>query len=138
MQNIDAFEDVNKQRTSGLLLTFMGASAMAGCVFLADYKFPLQVVMENVTLLGGISVTLLLLAIFSYSCGNGAFDAEVASCFKRSGVIYFLISLILALTQFFLFYFGMKSVTHMPNYVALVIYALVAIYTIIKIIKVTK
>lgn len=111
---------------------------MSGCVFLADYTFPAREVMENVAIFGGISTILMLLSIFSYGCGRGAFDSDVGFHLKRSGVFYFLIALTLALTQFFLFYFGMKVVTHIPNYVALGVYALVSIFSLIKIIKATK
>lgn len=111
---------------------------MTGCVFLADYAFPAREVVENVAIFGGISTILLLLSIFSYSCGRSSFGSDIGVHLKRSGVFYFLIALTLALAQFFLFYFGMKVVTHIPNYVALAVYALVSVFSLIKIIKATK
>ena len=138
MKSVDVFEDIDSLRSKGVVFCAIGSVMAFGVVFGSTFLYQAGEISKNVAFFAGFSVLLFLLSIASFQLARTSIRDELESIYKISAAMYFLTALGHSLSEFFIFFFGVKEFSAIPNWSALGFYMVISVWTLIKILKATK
>ncbi|ELP5899813.1 hypothetical protein QTV49_001714 [Vibrio vulnificus] len=138
MKSVDVFEDIDSLRSHGIFFIFVGSVMAFGVVFGSTFLYQAEEISKNIAFFAGFSVLLTLLSIVSFQLARSSIRDELESIYKIAAVMYFLTALGYSLSEFFIFFFGVKEFSSIPNWSALGCYVVISVWTLVKILNATK
>lgn len=138
MKSVDVFEDIDSLRTRGVVFSVFSSVMVFGVVFFSSFLYQAEDIPKNVAFFAGFSTLMVVLSVISLKLSRSSIREELESVYKISSAMYFMIALGHSLSEFFIFFFGVKEFSAVPNWIALGFYLFTSNWMLCKILKSTK
>ncbi|KDM90982.1 hypothetical protein [Photobacterium galatheae] len=138
MKSVDVFEDVRALRRKGGVFSILGAVMVGGVIFASEYFYQSQEIVRNVMFFVGLASIMTFLSVYSLYLGKISIREDLESAYKNSAAMYFLTALAHSVSEFFIFFLGEKQLSGIPNWIALGLYGVISLFTLVQILKATK
>lgn len=138
MSKEDFFEDNRSIRLQGSVFSVLTLMLAAFPVIGGRFYHSVEGVEQNVAVLALQVLVMLLLCLSAVIMRRGIINEHLRSVYSEVSIILLLTSSLLVISQFFIFFFGVKELAFIPNYSATFLHAITAIVTLKKVISVTK